>query len=59
MGQQIRIPHIGFSADLDYLEDSEAVFKAESTTEHEIRFVVASLHDNLESEDWEERKEHL
>ena len=28
-------------------------------TEREIRFVVASVHDNLEAEDWQERKEHL
>ena len=32
---------------------------ASDGTEREIRFVVASFHDGLEAEDWEDRKEHL
>ena len=32
---------------------------ASDGTEREIRFVVASFHDGLEAEDWQERKEHL
>ena len=32
---------------------------ASDGTEREIRFVVAYVHDNLEAEDWQERKEYL
>ena len=32
---------------------------ASDGTEREIRFVVASIHESLELEDWEDRKEHL
>ena len=32
---------------------------ASNGTEQKIRLVVASVHDNLEAEDWQERKEHL
>lgn len=32
---------------------------ASDGTEREIRFVVAYVHDNLEAQDWQERKEYL